>query len=96
MKTKSEKLKMAAKNNEIEEFINGGLVLWIKSLLPQPELLSGYKSLLDGFILHKIWQQIDPQPQNIPVILDNLQGATLSNGRVKNFSLIVRNIKCLY
>lgn len=87
---------MAAKNNEIEEFINGGLVLWIKSLLPQPELLSGYKSLLDGFILHKIWQQIDPQPQNIPVILDNLQGATLSNGRVKNFSLIVRNIKCLY
>lgn len=87
---------MAAKNNEIEDFINGGLVSWIKSLLPQPELLSGYTSLLDGFILHKIWQQIDPQPQHIPVILDNLQGTTLSNGRVKNFSLIVRNIKCLY
>lgn len=87
---------MATTNNDIEKFINGGLVSWIKSLIPQQELLTGYTSLLDGFLLHKIWQQIDPQPQHIPVILDNLHGTNLSNGRAKNFSLIVRNIKCLY
>lgn len=87
---------MAASNKDNEEFINGGLVSWMKSLLPEPELLTGYSSLLDGFILHKIWQQIDPQPQYIPVILDNFQGTILSNGRAKNFDLIVRNIKCMY
>ncbi|KAH8301090.1 hypothetical protein KR018_001331 [Drosophila ironensis] len=81
---------------EIDEFINGALVSWLESCLPRAELLAGYTSLLDGHIIHSVWLQIDPEPQNIPSELGDLNGKSLSIGRAKNFECIVRNLKALF
>ncbi|XP_005181786.1 girdin [Musca domestica] len=82
--------------NEIDEFINGALVSWLESCLPRPEILTGYPSLLDGQIIHKVWLQIDPEPQHIPANINDLEGISLCNARAKNFECIVRNLKSLF
>ncbi|KAH8380337.1 hypothetical protein KR009_010072 [Drosophila setifemur] len=81
---------------EIDEFINGALVSWLESCLPRAELLAGYTSLLDGHIIHSVWLQIDPEPQNNPSELNDLSGKSLSMARAKNFECIVRNLKALF
>ncbi|XP_017000818.2 girdin isoform X3 [Drosophila takahashii] len=81
---------------EIDEFINGALVSWLESCLPRAELLAGYTSLLDGHIIHSVWLQIDPEPQNNPSELNDLNGKSLSIARAKNFECIVRNLKSLF
>ncbi|XP_064547414.1 protein Daple isoform X2 [Drosophila montana] len=82
---------------EIDEFINGALVSWLESCLPRAELLAGYTSLLDGLIIHSVWLQIDPEPQNNPSeLLSDLSGNSLSIARAKNFECIVRNLKSLF
>ncbi|KRG06304.1 girdin isoform X1 [Drosophila mojavensis] len=82
---------------EIDEFINGALVSWLESCLPRAELLAGYTSLLDGHIIHSVWLQIDPEPQNNPSeLLSELSGKSLSIARAKNFECIVRNLKALF
>ncbi|ALC42932.1 Girdin [Drosophila busckii] len=82
---------------EIDEFINGALVSWLESCLPRAELLAGYTSLLDGLIIHSVWLQIDPEPQNNPdELLSDLSGNSLSIARSKNFESIVRNLKTLF
>ncbi|XP_022221471.2 girdin isoform X3 [Drosophila obscura] len=86
----------AATPMEIDEFINGALVSWLESCLPRAELLAGYTSLLDGHIIHSVWLQIDPEPQNNPSELTELSGKTLSVARAKNFECIVRNLKSLF
>ncbi|XP_033241059.1 girdin isoform X2 [Drosophila pseudoobscura] len=86
----------AATPMEIDEFINGALVSWLESCLPRAELLAGYTSLLDGHIIHSVWLQIDPEPQNNPSELTELSGKSLSVARAKNFECIVRNLKSLF
>lgn len=58
--------------------------------------LSGYPALLDGSLLHKIWLQIDPEPQHHPVQLEHVDELSLANARAKNFDAIIKNIKILY
>ncbi|XP_055911265.1 girdin isoform X2 [Eupeodes corollae] len=87
---------MAATPVEIDEFLNGALVSWLESCLPRPEILSGYGSLLDGSIIHSVWLQIDPEPQNHPAELNGLTGASLCIARARNFECIVRNLKSLF
>ncbi|XP_030385520.1 girdin isoform X2 [Scaptodrosophila lebanonensis] len=81
---------------EIDEFINGALVSWLESCLPRAEILAGYTSLLDGLIIHSVWLQIDPEPQNNPNELIDLSGLSLNIARAKNFECIVRNLKSLF
>ncbi|KAJ6636380.1 Protein Daple [Pseudolycoriella hygida] len=87
---------MSATESEVEEFLNGALLSWLESCLPRPEILTGYQSLLDGTILHSVWLQIDPEPQNHPTKLENIDDLTLANARAKNFDIIVKNLKALY
>lgn len=69
----------------------------MESCLPRAELLAGYTSLLDGHIIHSVWLQIDPEPQNNPSeLLSELSGHSLSIARAKNFECIVRNLKALF
>lgn len=69
----------------------------LESCLPRAELLAGYTSLLDGTIIHSVWLQIDPEPQNNPSeLLSDLSGHSLSVARAKNFECIVRNLKSLF
>lgn len=68
----------------------------MESCLPRPEILTGYPSLLDGQIIHKVWLQIDPEPQHIPANINDLEGISLCNARAKNFECIVRNLKSLF
>lgn len=68
----------------------------LESCLPRPEIMSGYKSLLDGTIFHSVWLQIDPEPPNQPVKLDNHDELLLGNARAKNFDCIVKNLKNLF
>ncbi|XP_011210779.2 girdin isoform X1 [Bactrocera dorsalis] len=81
---------------EIDEFINGALVTWLESCLPRPEVLTGYSSLLDGNIIHSVWLQIDPEPQNHPTDVRDLIGVSLCIARSKNFECIARNLKSLF
>ncbi|XP_067644456.1 girdin isoform X2 [Eurosta solidaginis] len=81
---------------EIDEFINGALVTWLESCLSRPEVLTGYSALLDGNIIHSVWLQIDPEPQNHPADIRGLNGTPLFIARSKNFECIARNLKLLY
>ncbi|KAG4067431.1 hypothetical protein HA402_009668 [Bradysia odoriphaga] len=81
---------------EVEDFLNGALLSWLESCLPRPELLTGYQSLLDGTILHSVWLQIDPEPQNHPIKLESIDDLQLANARARNFDIIVKNLKTLY
>ncbi|XP_037719108.1 girdin isoform X2 [Drosophila subpulchrella] len=81
---------------EIDEFVNSSIISWLESCLPRAELLTGYTSLLDGHIIHSVWLQIDPEPQNNPSELSDLNGKSLSIARAKNFECIVRNLKSLF
>ncbi|XP_058057657.1 girdin [Anopheles bellator] len=83
--------------SEIEEFVNGALVSWIESCLPRHEIIAGYVSLLDGTILHTVYLQIDPEPQNHPAKIRNMEGLTpLATARTRNFDAIVKNLRNLY
>lgn len=68
----------------------------LESCLPRPEILSGYSSLLDGHIIHNVWLQIDPEPQNSPANITEHDGVALCIARAKNFECIVRNLKLLF
>lgn len=69
----------------------------IESCLPGHEPpLAGYDALLDGQVLHKIWLQIDPEPQHHPVRLENVDDLYLPNARAKNFDSIIKNLKILF
>ncbi|XP_065359354.1 protein Daple isoform X1 [Calliphora vicina] len=86
----------AVSANEIDEFINGALVSWLESCLSRPEILTGYSSLLDGHIIHSVWLQIDPEPQNNPSEINDNGDVALCIARAKNFECIVRNLKSLF
>lgn len=51
---------------------------------------------MDGTLLHKIWLQIDPEPQLHPVQLDDDEDVCLANAKTRNFDVVVKNIKILY
>lgn len=84
--------------NIIETFYLLNFIFFqVESCLPNPEQLSGgYPALLDGTLLHKIWLQIDPEPQHHPVKLEHDENVSLGNARARNFDVIVKNIKILY
>ncbi|XP_053604455.1 protein Daple [Plodia interpunctella] len=87
---------MAASASEIEDFLSGPLVSWLKSCLPNPDLVTEYHSLFDGEILHQLYLQIDPEPSFHITKLAGLEDQALILGRVKNFDAIVKNVKALY
>lgn len=72
------------------------LIAQVESCLPNPEELSGYPALTDGMLLHKIWLQIDPEPQHHPVKLEHDEDVSLGHARTRNIDVIVKNIKNLY
>ncbi|XP_028160156.1 protein Daple [Ostrinia furnacalis] len=87
---------MAASGTEIEDFLNGPLVSWVKSCLPNPDLITEYASLFNGDILQQVYLQIDPEPSFHITKLAGLEEQALILGRVKNFDAIVKNVKALY
>lgn len=68
----------------------------MESCLSRPETLTGYCSLLDGHIIHNVWLQIDPEPQNNPTEIHDSNDVGLCIARAKNFECIVRNLKSLF
>ncbi|KPJ19852.1 Protein Daple [Papilio machaon] len=87
---------MAASGTEIEDFLNGPLVSWLKSCLTNPETVKDYASLFNGDILHQVYLQIDPEPSFHITKLAGLEDQALILGRVKNFDAIIKNVKSLY
>ncbi|KAL7033987.1 hypothetical protein ACKWTF_007807 [Chironomus riparius] len=82
--------------SEIEEFLSSPLILWLESCLPRPELLSGYHALLDGYLIHTVWLQIDPEPNHIVTKIIDEEGVSLGGARSKNIDAIVKNLRALY
>lgn len=70
--------------SKIEEFFNGALVSWLKSLIPEQELIFEYHSLINGVILNKVWNLIDPQSDNNQIYSSN------------QFTIIVYRMKSFY
>ncbi|KAJ0183257.1 hypothetical protein K1T71_001233 [Dendrolimus kikuchii] len=87
---------MAASGTEIEDFLNGPLVSWLKSCIPNLEVITDYTSLFSGDILHQVYLQIDPEPSCHITKLTGLEDQALILGRVKNFDAIIKNVKGLY
>ncbi|KAI5637723.1 HOOK protein domain-containing protein [Phthorimaea operculella] len=87
---------MAASGSEIEEFLSGPLVSWLKSCLPNPEYITDYLSLSTGDILHQVYLQIDPEPSCHITKLAGLEDQALTLGKIKNFDAIIKNVKSLY
>lgn len=72
------------------------LFLQLESCLPRPELLSGYHALLDGYLIHTVWLQIDPEPNHTITNIIDEDGVSLANARSKHFDAIVKNLRALY
>ncbi|KAL4713173.1 hypothetical protein ACJJTC_018818 [Scirpophaga incertulas] len=89
-------MRMAASGTEIEEFLNGPLVSWLKSCLPNPHIITEYSNLFNGDILQQVYLQIDPEPSYHITKLAGLEEQALLLGRVKNFDAIIKNLKSLY
>ncbi|XP_047517144.1 girdin [Pieris napi] len=89
-------MNMAASSSEIEDFLSGPLVSWLKSCLANPGSIADYASLFNGDILHQIYLQIDPEPSFHITKLAGLEDQALILGKVKNFDAIVKNVKNLY
>jgi hypothetical protein len=70
--------------------------LQLESCLPRPELLSGYHALTDGYLIHSVWLQIDPEPSNLVTKVIDEEGISLTTARCKNVDAIVRNLQALY
>lgn len=87
---------MAASGTEIDDFLNGPLVSWLKSCIPNPDVIAEYSSLFNGDILHQVYLQIDPEPPCHIIKLAGLEEQALILGRVKNFDAIIKNVKALY
>lgn len=81
-----------ATSSEIEEFMQGPLVTWLKSCLHNSDRLQSYDDLSDGTLIHQVFLLIDPEPVHHSV------APTLRNthARIRNISCIVKNIKVLY
>ncbi|PZC72236.1 hypothetical protein B5X24_HaOG211677 [Helicoverpa armigera] len=88
--------RMAASGTEIDDFLNGPLVSWLKSCVPNPDVIAEYSSLFNGDILHQVYLQIDPEPSCHITKLAGLEDQALILGRVKNFDAIIKNVKSLY
>lgn len=69
--------------SKLDEFFNGSLVSWIKSLVPEQELLD-YSSLINGDILNKVWNLIDPKSDNNQFLSSN------------QFTILVHRMKSFY
>ncbi|XP_063622148.1 protein Daple [Cydia splendana] len=87
---------MAASATEIEEFLSGPLVSWLKSCLPSPECIKEYSALFSGELLQQVYLLIDPEPSFHITKLAGLEDQALILGRVKNFDAIIKNVKGLY
>ncbi|XP_050679141.1 girdin [Leptidea sinapis] len=87
---------MAASSSEIEDFMTGPLVSWLKSCLANPDCITEYATLFNGDILHQVYLQIDPEPSHHITKLNGLEDQALILGRVKNFDAIIKNVKNLY
>lgn len=87
---------MAASGSEIEDFLNGPLVSWLKSCIPNTEVVTDYTSLFSGDVLHQVYLQIDPEPSCHITKLSGLEDQALILGRIKNFDAIIKNVKGLY
>lgn len=68
----------------------------MESCLPNPEILTGYQSLLDATIFHVVWRQIDPEPPHHPIPLNDIEESMLRTARAKNFDCVIKNLKQLY
>nr|XP_018904928.1 PREDICTED: daple-like protein isoform X1 [Bemisia tabaci]XP_018904929.1 PREDICTED: daple-like protein isoform X1 [Bemisia tabaci] len=77
---------------EIEDFMHGPLVTWLRSCLENPEKLHDYEDLVDGPLVHEVYLLIDPEPLYHGVVPSVRNVAQ----RIKNMSFIVKNIKALY
>lgn len=64
--------------------------------MPNPEIMTGYQSLLDATVFHVVWRQIDPEPQNHPIPLNDVEESILRTARAKNFDCVIKNLKQLY
>ncbi|XP_065199970.1 girdin [Planococcus citri] len=81
-----------ATSMEIEEFMQGPLVTWLKSCLKNSDRLQNYDDLTDGTLIHQVFLLIDPEPVH-HVVVPSLRN---SHTRIRNLSCIVKNIKVLY
>lgn len=69
--------------SKLNEFFNGALVSWIKSLVPEQELID-YNSLINGEVLNKVWNLIDPKSDKNQFLSSN------------QFTIIVHRMKSFY
>lgn len=83
---------MAASSTDIEEFLHGPLVTWLRACVDNPDRITDYEDLADGLVIHEVLLLIDPEPIHHGVV-PSLGNPAL---RVRNFDCIIKNIKTLY
>lgn len=78
---------------EIEDFMQGPLVIWFSSCLENGvSRLTEYDDLADGTLIHEVLLQIDPEPMHHGVAPSHRNPVI----RIKNMNIIIKNIKSLY
>ncbi|KAL0276065.1 UNVERIFIED_CONTAM: hypothetical protein PYX00_003727 [Menopon gallinae] len=83
---------MATSGEEKDEYMDGPLVIWLRSCLENPSVLVDYDDLIDGVLIYQVLLQIDPEPTHTGVIPSHGN----SQIRIKNMDIILKNIRYLY
>ncbi|KAK3922874.1 Protein Daple [Frankliniella fusca] len=81
-----------ASSTDIESFLEGPLVTWLKSCLESPKCVINYEDLIDGMVLHEVMLQINPEPEHDGVVPSMGNPAT----RIRNLDIIFKNMKAVY
>lgn len=81
-----------ASGTDIESFLNGPLVTWLKSCSENPKCIMNYEDLIDGMVLHEVMLQINPEPEHDGVVPSMGNSAT----RIRNLDIIWKNMKAVY
>lgn len=81
-----------ATGTDIDSFMEGPLVTWLKSCLESPKCVMNYEDLIDGMVLHEVMLQINPEPEHDGVVPSMGNAAT----RIRNLDIILKNMKAVY
>ncbi|XP_026276832.1 girdin [Frankliniella occidentalis] len=81
-----------ASGTDIESFMEGPLVTWLKSCLESPKCIMNYEDLIDGMVIHEVMLQINPEPEHDGVMPSMGNPAT----RIRNLDIILKNMKAVY
>lgn len=86
-----------ASASDIQGFLNGPLVCWLRSCIPDIDnKLIAYENYFDGFPFRDVLLKIDPDPSEPVPALASFHDKDILSARIQIFHVILSNIQTIY